>query len=223
MDYDTGCWINGCVGVRNLLYPCVSREIDPALVLDTSEFAWVERLKDYGATLVLSDLHDPNLLADAFLGVYEVICSPIPLPSGWKGDTHRKNVDLTGVMNLIDAAKDAEVPRFLYISFSKNMGMDTPTRKRHQVIEHSLIKSGIPYTILQTCDYPSQVSGSRAQPTSRISIKELARLATQALTNPAQRNAIVELGGSPVPGSNNETTRVAIGVEGFTGEVNIFL
>jgi hypothetical protein len=50
------------------------------LVLDSSDLAWAERLKNFGATMEVGDLYDPVFLADACVGVEAVICSPILLP-----------------------------------------------------------------------------------------------------------------------------------------------
>jgi len=154
-----------------------------ALVLDTSDPAWVERLKNFGATLALGDLHDPFFLADTFVGVNEVICSPVALFSGPPGETHTRNVDLAGFISLIHAAKEADVLRFVYISYSPNPDLSFLLLKETQDIEQRLIDSGIPYTILHAGEYPSQ-----PESVSQSSIKELARLATQALEDPARCN-----------------------------------
>jgi hypothetical protein len=160
-----------------------------ALVLDTSDPVWVERLKNFGATLAKGDLNDPVFLADAYVGVHEVICSPIDVPFEQPGGNHFKNLAQPGVLALMDAAKQAGVVRFVYLSFSNNASNNTdrgfPPGK--QAIEQSLIESGIPYTILYAGEYRSQV-----QPVSQISSKDLARLATQALENPALRNTVVD-------------------------------
>jgi len=144
------------------------------------------------------------------MGVNGVICSPIALSSDQGGETHLRKVDLIGVINLIDAAKDADVLRFVYISLSNNLDLSFPPGKGKQVIEQRLFESGIPYTILHAGDYQSQVFGAGTQPISWISIKDLARLATQSLENPAQRNAVVELGGPTVPGPHYKTALEAV-------------
>jgi uncharacterized protein YbjT (DUF2867 family) len=173
-----------------------------ALVLDTSDLAWVERLKNFGAILAAGDLYDPVFLADAYVGVDAVICSPLALPyNDQPGENRFRNFELAGVLALMDAAKAADVSRFVYLSFSNQAEPGMPSGKGKQRIEQRLMESGLPYTIFHTGDYPAE-----AQTVSRVSPRDLARLATQALENPALRNSVVELGMQAPPGSNQKKT-----------------
>ena len=176
-----------------------------ALVLDTSDLAWVERLKNFGATLAVGDLYDPVFLADAYVGVDAVICSPLALPFGQPGETRFRNIELAGVMALMDAAKAAEVSRFVYLSFLNQADPGLFSEKGKQRIEQRLMESGLPYTIFRTGDYPSE-----AHAVSRVSPRDLARLATQALENPALRNSVVELGMQAPPGLNQKKTPAVV-------------
>jgi hypothetical protein len=173
-----------------------------ALVLDSSDLAWVERLKDFGATLAVGDLFDPVFLADAYVGVDGVICSPMPLPyPGQPGESRFRNIELAGVLALIDAAKAAEVSCFVYLSLLKHADSGLPSEKGKQRIEQRLMESGLAYTILHAGEFSSQ-----GQPAGRMPARDLARLATQALENPALRNEVVEPGAPAVPGSTHKMT-----------------
>jgi uncharacterized protein YbjT (DUF2867 family) len=176
-----------------------------ALVLDTSDLTWVDRLKNFGATLAVGDLYDPIFIADAFVGVHEVICSSLALAFDQSGETRFRNIDLTGVMALIDAAKEADVLRFVYLSLSGSAGESRLSGKAKQRIEQRLVESGVPYTILHAGDFYAQ-----PQPESRMALKDLARLATDALDNPGLRNAVVELVMPAIPAGNIKRT-VAVG------------
>lgn len=158
-----------------------------ALVLNPSNSAWIERLKNYGATLAIGDLHDPIFVADTYVGVNGVICSPIVLSPGLR------NVDQQGISNLIDAARDADVLRFVYISFLNQPESNFSSGQPRSLVEQCLIESGIPYTILHAGHYPPPIFGSRGQPIGQISVQNLARLAIQALENPVQCNIVVEV------------------------------
>ena len=170
-----------------------------ALMLNPSNPVVVERLKNYGTTLAFGDLQDPIFLADAYLGVNGVICSLSGLSSDQRYGPDLINGDLIGMMNLIDAAKNADVLRFVYISFSYNQDLNIPFRKGRQVVEQHLIDSGIPYTILYAGDNQAQIPCTCDQVINRISTTDLAWLAVKNLENLPQYDSAVKPVGSLKP------------------------
>jgi uncharacterized protein YbjT (DUF2867 family) len=177
-----------------------------ALILNTSDPAWAERLKNYGATLAWGDLQDPIFLADAYVGVNGVICSLVVLSPDQQNGTGQRNGDLNGIKNLIDTAKDADLLRFVYISFLNRQDLIFPSEKEKPAAEQYLIASGKPYTILHAGHYPSQAFGAGVQRINRISTRDLAWVAVKILENPAQHNTILELGGSLELGPDDTMT-----------------
>jgi uncharacterized protein YbjT (DUF2867 family) len=174
-----------------------------ALVTAHSDPAWVERLKNFGATLAIGDPHDPLFLSDACIGINRVICSPMVVAGGRQEEA----LDLSGALALIDEAREADIQRFVLISFSLSEGKEKP------VIEQHLVESGVPYTIFQAGSYPAPDPGVGVQPAGRNSYKDLARLVTQCLRNPAQRNAVIDLAAPKSMGHSNLS-------RGITGHVS---
>ena len=90
-----------------------------ALVRTTSDQSKVDQLKNLGAEIVIGDLKDMNSLAEACKGVTQVISTASSTLSRQEGDTIQ-TVDLEGQLNLVNAAKSANVEKFVFISFREN-------------------------------------------------------------------------------------------------------
>jgi NADH dehydrogenase len=121
-----------------------------------------------------------------------------------------QTVDLDGQLNLIDAAKEANVSRFILISFPQ-VDVEFPLQTAKRKVEQHLKSSGLTYTILQpTCfmevwlspalgfdaaNAKAQIYGSGENKISWISYKDVAKFAVASLDNPEARNAVIELGG----------------------------
>jgi uncharacterized protein YbjT (DUF2867 family) len=103
------------------------------------------------------------------------------------------------------------VNHFIYTSFSKNLDLDFPLRNAKRKVERHLQNSGLTYTILRPgCfmelwlsaavgfDAPNgkvNTCGTGANPVAYISIKDVAKFAVESISNPAAKNAVLELGG----------------------------
>ncbi len=183
-----------------------------AMVRDSSDPAKVERLKDLGAKIVKGNLCDPNSLKAACQGVEAVICTVSAMPFCYKpGVNDIQSVDFEGVNNLIDAAGATGVKQFVYTSFSGNLDRDFPLRNAKRAVEKHLKESGLVYTILRpsmfmevwlspavgfdAANAKATVYGGGDQPIAWITVPYVARFAVESLTNPAARNAVLELGG----------------------------
>ena len=183
-----------------------------AMVRSTSDPAKKETLRRLGGKLVEGDLKDRASLGRACAGTAAVITTPTAILSRQQGDTF-DSVDLRGQMQLIDAAAGAKVGHFVFVSVSGNLLKhgDNPLLAAKQVVENHLRQSGLTYTILRPTFFTeiwlsphlgfdfanakATIYGSGENKISYISLHNVAEFAVAALSNPAARNAVLELGG----------------------------
>ena len=181
-----------------------------ALVRTTSDPAKKAALENLGAELFVGDLKDPSSLAAACQGVSAVITTASVTISRQPEDSIQA-VDLDGQLNLIQAAKAANVGQFIYVSYSGNIDVDCPLNTAKRTVEQAVKESGMRYTILRPSSFMEvwlspvvgfdaangnvTVFGTGEQKISWISLPDVARFAVASLTNPAASNAVLELGG----------------------------
>jgi len=193
-----------------------------ALVRKTSDPQKVARLKSLGATIIEGDLGDKSSLAAACQGIDTVITTATAVASQIPGDSIPK-VDQMGQLHLVEAAMEAGVRQFIYVSFSGNLTTDSPLNTAKRTVEQRLMASGMTYTILRPSyfmeawlspflgfDYPNgqvRIYGDGENAISWISLVDVARFATLAVDTARARNAIIELGG-PDKLSPNEVVRI---------------
>jgi uncharacterized protein YbjT (DUF2867 family) len=183
-----------------------------ALVRPASNPDKVAALKEIAAEVSEGDVRLPNTLKAACAGVDTVICTISSMPFSYQpGENDIGTVDTQGVINLMEAAKEAGVKRFIYVSFSKNLDIDFPLGNAKRKVEDALKASGLIYTILRpsyfmevwlspavgfdAANAKAQIYGTGDQPVSWISFKDVAKFAVEAITNRAAENAELELGG----------------------------
>jgi uncharacterized protein YbjT (DUF2867 family) len=164
-------------------------------------------LREWGVSLVRGNLCKPETLTPAFEGVEAVIDAATARPN----DPINK-VDWDGKVNLIQAAKAANVQRFVFISI---LGAEkyphVPLMKIKHGIEKFLAESGIPYTILSPCGFLQGLIGQYAipilekqavwvmgetAPIAFMDTQDIARFAIAALTNDATVNRSFPLAGT---------------------------
>lgn len=183
-----------------------------ALVRETTDPAKVARLTALGVQVVKGDLSQPNTLKAACQGVDTVIDTVSSMPFSYQpGANDIQLVDLDGAKALIDAAKAAGVKHFIFTSFSGNIDADFPLRNAKRQVEGYLKGSGLVYTILRpgyfmeawlspmvgfdAANAKATIYGNGDQPISWISLGDVVQFAVESVTNPAARNAVLELGG----------------------------
>jgi uncharacterized protein YbjT (DUF2867 family) len=202
------------VGATGLLGGTVTRKLLAdghdvrAFVRPQSEF---QPLADVGASIVFGDLKDPATLTSACERIDTVITTATSASRG--GDDTMERVDIDGNGALIDAAEQAGVKHFIYVSA---VGADpespNPLMRAKGITEAKLRASGMDHTILEPNTYldiwfPMIVAGrvQQQQPVmligegkrrhSVIAMEDVAEYAVAAVTHPAARNRTLVLGG----------------------------
>ena len=180
-----------------------------ALVRQTSDQTKVAQLESLNVEIARGDLKDRSTLAAACRGVNAVISTASSTLSRQDGDSIQ-TVDLEGQLNLIDAAKAANVSRFVLVSFPQS-DVDFPLQSAKRAVEDRLKDSGLNYTILQPTFFmevwlspalgfdaangQAQIYGTGENKVSWISYKDVAKFAVLSLNNSAASNAVIKLGG----------------------------
>ena len=178
------------------------------LVRATSDANKVAHLKESGVKIVEGDLKNKGSLENALSGVSVVISTVSSTLSRQEGDSIQ-TVDDEGQNNLVDAAINAGVRHFIYVSFCELGECPLQTAKRK--VEKRLVESGMNYTILQPTyfmevwlspilgfDYPNakaNIFGKGKNKISWIAIKDVASFAVDSVDNPAAKNRVIQLGG----------------------------
>jgi uncharacterized protein YbjT (DUF2867 family) len=179
-----------------------------ALVRATSAKEKLEALRSGGAELRLGDLKDPASLNAACRGVEAVISTASSTFSRQAGDSI-ESVDAAGQLNLVNAAKAANVARFVFVSFRRPRGMSFPLAEAKRQVEEAV--SSLNFTIIQASwfmevwlspalgfDYPNRTAriyGPGANPISWVSFRDVAAMCALALRSPAADRRTIEFGG----------------------------
>ena len=205
-----------------------------AMVRATSDPAKKDVLKQLGGGLVEADLKDRASLGRACEGTTAVITTPTAILSQQPGDTF-DTVDLHGQIQLIDAARAAKIGHYIFVSISGNLlkDGDNPLVDAKRAVENYLQQSGLAYSILRPTFFmeiwlsphlgfdfanaKATIYGSGQNKTSYISLQNVADFAVESLSNPAARNAVIELG-SPEAFSQLEVVRMFEEIIGRTFE-----
>jgi uncharacterized protein YbjT (DUF2867 family) len=170
-----------------------------------------EELIEAGAEPVYGDLRDRASLDAALEGIETVITTANSVGRG--GEDNPQSVDLEGNRNLIEAAREAGVAHFVFVS---SLGADpdhpVPFMRGKGQSEASLRQSGMDYTILAPTPYmevwvavvvgmpvsqgrPVTLVGEGRRRHSFISDRDVAAFAVAAVENPAARNEYLAIGG----------------------------
>ena len=204
-----------------------------ALVRPSARPETLEGLRGAGMELAFGDLKDPESLRRACDGVSAVISTASSTLSRQEGDSI-ETVDLKGQLSLIQAAKEADVKHFTFVSIPRSPVRESPlTRAKYQV-EQTLAGSGIPYTVLAAnyfmevwlspalgFDYVNRnavVFGDGRQLMSWVSYEDVAEFAIRCAATPGAHGRILEVGG-PDDMSPLEVVRVFEQVGGRRFEV----
>ena len=169
---------------------------------------------DAGAEPVSGDLKDPASLKVACAGV-DIVISTATAAERW-GEDSLETVDLDGVGNLITAAKEAGVKKFIYVSSSAaDPNSDQIYFKAKGTNVQRLMESGIDYAILSPHVFldvwlgvafglplqnqqPITLVGKGDHQHSFIAIQDVAAFVVAAIDHPDAHNQNILIGG-PAP------------------------
>ena len=181
-------------------------------------------LVDAGAEVVFGDLKEPRYAGCRLPGRRDGVDNR-QLAARRGGADNPQSVDLEGNRNLIQAARDAGVKHFIFISaLIADPNSPVPFLAAKGQTEGTLKASGMDYTILAPDSFmeywiagivgapalsgqPVPVVGGGSRRHSFISAVDVARFAVSAVVHPAARNQKLFLGG-PQAISYQETIQV---------------
>lgn len=179
-----------------------------ALVRSTSSKEKVETLRPYAAEICIGDLKDPDSISDACRGVDAVISTASSTMSRQDGDSI-ESVDAAGQMNLVSAAKAANVGRFVFVSFRRSPGAPSPLGDAKSRVETAI--AAMNFIIIQASwfmevwlspalgfDYANttaRIYGPGTSPISWVSFRDVAEICAVALRHPAAERKTLEFGG----------------------------
>jgi uncharacterized protein YbjT (DUF2867 family) len=171
-----------------------------------------QSLIDAGAKPVYGDLKDRVSLAPACAGIETVITTANSALRG--GEDNVDTVDRQGNRNLIEAAREAGVKQFIFISFlGADLNHPVPLFQAKAETEAALRESGIPYTVLAPnffieswvgmvvgiplqAGQPITLVGEGQRSHSLISVGDVAAFAVATVGHPAAINQRLALGGA---------------------------
>jgi uncharacterized protein YbjT (DUF2867 family) len=179
------------------------------LVRTSSDLGKVHALQQMGVETVTGDMKDVASLRNAFQQVDAVISTASSTFSRQEGDSI-ETVDNCGQLNVVEAAKNAGVKQFIFISFNA-MSQEFPLQAAKRKVENELMESKMNYTILRPTffmeiwlspaigfDFPNAkatIYGEGINKLNWVSLKDVAAFAVASLGNPLAMNSVFELGG----------------------------
>ena len=179
-----------------------------ALVRTTSSKDKIEALRSSGVELCVGDLKDPQSIVAACHGVNAVISTASSTLTRQPGDSI-ESVDTAGQLNLVNAARGADVERFLFVSFRRPPGTSFPLAEAKAQVENAV--TSLNFTIVQASwfmevwlspalgfDYgnaAARIYGPGTSPISWVSYPNVAEICAVALRHPAAERKTIEFGG----------------------------
>jgi len=109
-----------------------------ALVRATSSPERIETLRSCGVEICVGDLKDSDTINTLCKGMEAVISTASSTISRQAGDSI-ESVDAAGQMNLVNAAKAANVERFIFLSFRQISGMSFPLGDAKREVEKAVM------------------------------------------------------------------------------------
>src|SRR5688572_7438541 len=119
-----------------------------ALVRETTDPTRRRLLEQQGVDTVIGDLTNPESLRAACAGVQTVISSATIVRSTLPTDSF-EDVDDAGQRALVDAAREAGVAHFIFVSVSGNITIPCPLIDAKRKVEQYIEQSGIGFTVLR--------------------------------------------------------------------------
>ncbi|MEO6238461.1 MAG: SDR family oxidoreductase, partial [Vicinamibacterales bacterium] len=169
-----------------------------------------EALVQAGATLATGDLKDGATVRAGCAGIDTVISTASATISRGEGDDIY-SVDRDGQLQLVDAAREAGVRHFIYVSFSGNVTGSFPLHDAKRAVERRLQESGLTFTIVRPSFFMEvwlsphagfdpvggqvRIYGTGDAKVSMISAMDVAAYVAECVDNPSVHNQVIEIGG----------------------------
>ena len=179
-----------------------------ALVRATSSRETQEALRSAGVELCLGDLTDANSIAAACRGASAVISTATSTLMRQSYDSI-ESVDRAGQLALVNAAKAANITRFIFVSFRRWPGLSFPLADAKAEVEEAI--ATLDFTVIQASyfmevwlspprgfDYTNataHIYGSGTNPISWVSFRDVAEMCALALRHPSATKKVIEFGG----------------------------
>ncbi len=170
----------------------------------------IRKLKENSIELVEGDLRDINSLYRACRGVKTIISTATAIHS-LNGEDNFESVDYFGHLNLVEAAIDAGVQRFIFFSYPEMLQGPDPASRAKRLIEKRLKDSGLNYTILRPSylmefwlcpamgfNYPNgkvTIFGSGENEVNWLSLSDVAQFTIRCIDCPSYWDKTIDLVG----------------------------
>ena len=179
-----------------------------AFVRRTSDESKIELLRTLGAELAVGDLKDPATIASACQGVDAIISTASSTFSRQEGDSI-ESVDGAGQLALVEAARAAEIERFIFVSFRHSSELPFPLAAAKANVEQAI--SGMKFTVIQASFFmeswlspavgfdianrTARIYGSGQSAISWVSGIDVAEMCVRAYSSPDTAGKIIPFGG----------------------------
>lgn len=194
-----------------------------ALVRGDPERPEVKELAAAGVQIEHGDLARPATLGPACAGIEAVVCSAIPRATEAEHEDALRRVALEGTLALIEAAERAAVRRFVYVSYSGSLRIESPFESAKRACEARLLSGTMEAVILRPSFFmeawlspalgfdpvegSARIYGSGEAKVNYVSARDVAEFAVVTTRSAEPGPTVLEIGG-PEPLSQLEAVRV---------------
>ena len=179
-----------------------------ALVRRTSSPDKVKALRSLGCELATGDLKEPPQIEAACQGISALISTTSSTVSRQPGDSI-ESVDLHGQLALVNAARSANVRRFVFVSFRDDPSAQSPLTQAKRSVEHAI--ADLDFTSIQASwfmeawlspalgfDYirgRARIYGDGSKPISWVSYRDVAEFCIAPILHSVASRTVLAVGG----------------------------
>jgi len=179
-----------------------------ALVRRTSSPDKVNALRSLGCELATGDLKEPPQIEAACQGISALISTTSSTVSRQPGDSI-ESVDLHGQLALVNAARTANIRRFVFISFRDDPSVQSSLTQAKRSVEHAI--ADLDFTSIQASwfmerwlspelgfDYirgRARIYGDGSKPISWVSYRDVAEFCIAPILHSVASRSVLAVGG----------------------------